>query len=142
MSKFTTPCFIRKNTPELRKKLKELGYKSLRNIDYIEVHDLDKGTAIITYYGGYYDTVYFIWSIVRDGIIDCGTNEDLFLAIAALRDDSDYMQWFCLAGGKSFTLCRDENNPKHLPRGKRGMDTGDGVLHKASVEELIEHFKE
>jgi hypothetical protein len=25
---FTTPCFIRKNTPELRKKLAELGYKS------------------------------------------------------------------------------------------------------------------
>lgn len=23
---FTTPCLIRKNTPELRKKLKELGY--------------------------------------------------------------------------------------------------------------------
>lgn len=25
--KFTTPCFIRKNTVELRKKLEELGYK-------------------------------------------------------------------------------------------------------------------
>ena len=24
---FTTPCFIKKNTPELRKKLEELGYK-------------------------------------------------------------------------------------------------------------------
>jgi hypothetical protein len=24
---FTTPCFIRKNTPELRNKLEELGYK-------------------------------------------------------------------------------------------------------------------
>ena len=24
---FTTPCFIRKNTPELRKKLEELGYR-------------------------------------------------------------------------------------------------------------------
>ena len=24
---FTTPCFIRKNTPELRKKLEILGYK-------------------------------------------------------------------------------------------------------------------
>ena len=23
---FTTPCFIRKNTPELRKKLEKLGY--------------------------------------------------------------------------------------------------------------------
>lgn len=26
---FTTPCFIRKNTPELRKKLEELGYEIL-----------------------------------------------------------------------------------------------------------------
>ena len=24
---FTQPCYIRKNTPELRKKLEELGYK-------------------------------------------------------------------------------------------------------------------
>lgn len=30
---FTTPCFIRKNTQELRKKLIELGYKSSRVID-------------------------------------------------------------------------------------------------------------
>lgn len=28
---FTTPCFIRKNTPELRDKLRELGYKVLTN---------------------------------------------------------------------------------------------------------------
>lgn len=26
---FATPCFIRKNTPELRKKLEELGYNYL-----------------------------------------------------------------------------------------------------------------
>ena len=29
--KFTTPCFIRKNTAELRKKLEELGYKTLNS---------------------------------------------------------------------------------------------------------------
>ena len=28
---FTTPCFIRKNTPELRKKLEELGYEILNS---------------------------------------------------------------------------------------------------------------
>lgn len=28
---FTQPCFIRKNTPELRKKLRELGYNELCN---------------------------------------------------------------------------------------------------------------
>lgn len=28
---FTTPCFIRKNTQELRKKLEELGYEILNS---------------------------------------------------------------------------------------------------------------
>lgn len=27
---FTTSCFIRKNTPELRKRLSDLGYRQLR----------------------------------------------------------------------------------------------------------------
>lgn len=30
---FTTPCFIRKNTPELRKKLEELGYRYCSTFD-------------------------------------------------------------------------------------------------------------
>lgn len=30
---FITPCFIRKNTPELRKKLEELRYKLLNSGD-------------------------------------------------------------------------------------------------------------
>ncbi len=28
---FTTPCFIRKNTPELREKLERLGYTQAQN---------------------------------------------------------------------------------------------------------------
>ena len=28
------------------------------------------------------------------GRIDCGTNEELFLALAALRDDTNKFQWF------------------------------------------------
>ena len=31
---FTTPCFIRKNTPELRNKLKELGYIQVKQDIY------------------------------------------------------------------------------------------------------------
>lgn len=50
---FTTPAFIRKNTPELRKKLEKLGY--------------NHSTDVI---------------------------EDERFCIAALRDDSNYMQWF------------------------------------------------
>ena len=41
---FTTPCFIRKNTPELRKKLEELGYFPPSKIWY------DENFAICTIY--------------------------------------------------------------------------------------------
>lgn len=36
---FTTPCFIRKNTPELRKKLEELGYSHGKPEYYIDDDD-------------------------------------------------------------------------------------------------------
>ena len=79
--------------------------------------------------------------------IDCGTNEELFLAIAALRDDSDDMQWFtddnkwycCPSGYNCF------EHTHNLIRGfRRFMIEEHGIsykLHKATVEELIEQFK-
>ena len=76
-------------------------------------------------------------------VIDCKTNEDLFLAIAAFRDDSDYMQWFVCNEDHlthqmneykigDFQLCKDNKSflNKILPS-----------WHKATVSELIEHFK-
>lgn len=65
-----------------------------------------------------------------DVSIDCGTNEDLFLALAALREDTDKGQWFC------------DNNDlweqtySDLPSRYMQMNG-----HKATVEEIIEHFK-
>ncbi len=101
---FTTPCFIRKNTPELRKKLEELGYEILNsgnttldehNYDGKGSHkSIEEGKAIITSYGNLYGVIYNVDTVTKKGRIDCGTNEELFLAIAALRDDSNYMQWF------------------------------------------------
>ena len=86
--------------------------------------------------------------------IDCGTNEALFLAITALRDDSDYMQWFVSKGWKDgfgnvedkWVLCDQDtleyfgavnNSPNTYDR-KKYPEFG---WHKATVEELIEHFK-
>ena len=76
---FTTSCFIRKNSEELLKKLSDMGYKftcfpfgdalvteNERSLAYIEK------LSNVPYYG------------IEE---DCGTNEELFLAIAALRDD-------------------------------------------------------
>lgn len=58
---FTTSCFIRKNTEELRKKLEELGYNLLNSGDTtLDAHNYDgkgshknieKGRAIIRLMG-------------------------------------------------------------------------------------------
>lgn len=98
---FTTPCFIRKNTQELRRGLEELGYEILNSGNTtLDAHSYDgkgshksieEGRAIITSYGNLYGVIYDIDTVTKKGRIDCGTNEELFLAIAALRDDSNYM---------------------------------------------------
>ena len=114
---FTQKCFIRKNTPELVQKLEDIGYKALfsaRN-GYGEYLYAFNGTIVGGEYNAYNE---------KTGFVDCGTNEELFLAIAALRDDSDRFQWFVDPCGYWHF------NPILL----------DG-LRKATVKELIEHFK-
>lgn len=71
------------------------------------------------------------------GSIDCGTNEELFLAIVALRDDTDKKQWF--TDGNLWFKCGDEMCDETI---KYYLNRYNREIHKASVEELIEHFKE
>ena len=132
--KFTTPCFIRKNTPELRKKLEELGYKILFSARY----GYDDGIRACS---GYVSTMKQT-NIYAD-IIDCGTNEQLFLALAALREDSDKFQWFCdneEEEYKSLFFCKYDDVEKHIHNEMDGWDC-EG-FHKATPAELIEYFKE
>ena len=93
---FIQPCFIRKNTPELINKLIDLGYvKALSDEEYTEseVYGLivDQGDIAPLEHGLQEMELMFTYNFV-----DCGDNEDLFIALAALRDDSDYMQWFVI----------------------------------------------
>lgn len=119
---FTQPCFIRKNTPELRKKLEEFGYIMGESLNT----NKSKG-LICTKYGKVFNII--CNADISKYDIDCGTNEELFLALAALRDDSDYMQWF--TDGK---LWEKSNND--LPSHYMQLEG-----HKATLQELIEHFK-
>jgi hypothetical protein len=133
---FTTSCFIRKNTPELRKKLEELGYKECIG---------EEGPFLFTSHN-IFDCMYTecgLNDLAYNGLIDCGTNEDLFLAIAALRDDTDNNQMF-INGKGDWGIYRD--NTKY--GGLSGIDfygmpndLNVDNYHKATVEELIEHFK-
>ena len=120
---FTTPCFIRKNTEALRKNLEEVGYKMLSPIEYDNLECSD-------------NWVNDIKSLNDCNGIDCGTNEELFLALAALRDDTDKYQWF--TDGDLWFKCGDEvcNETIEYYLNEYGRK-----IHKATVDELIEHFK-
>lgn len=132
---FTTSCFIRKNTEELRKKLEDLGY----NIAYGRCIDCSC-LATSAFHGQYMSIAEEIYDSTNPHITyncanrkDCGTNESLFLAIAALRDDNNYMQWFT-NGNRWY-------QNKIADREVERFGAGDPIeYHKATVEELINNF--
>lgn len=129
---FTQPAFINKNTPELREKLEELGYRVLP--------DIFNSPCLSTCLYGY--------AVPTDnhnlgGGIDCGVNEELFLAIAALRSDSDYRQFFRITDLTTGNV----GTPVRLAYGKRAcksrfllLKNHDYLIEKLTPNELINHF--
>ena len=130
MSKFRVPVYIRCNTPQLRKKLEHLGYT------YCGKGESDD--SLYCHYGRFYEVS------GKPGrgevVVDCGTNESLFLALAALRKDSDYMQWFIDKRGV-FVQCQYDQIREFIDRAAiHGYDIGGDWLRKAMPEELFNHF--
>ena len=138
---FTQPCFIRKNTPELRKKLEELGYfytPNGRGEWFIPIEELEY--LVTNPVNRCYKGCSGYW---YEDDFDCGTNEELFLALASLRDDTDINQWFIMdcdvylhINKGDWFISTDRNKGKHI-----GTQIDPMYCHKATVEEIIEHFK-
>ncbi len=141
---FTTPCFIRKNTQELRRGLEELGYFNdspewTNNCSIIWAYQYPmKGFDTPNYViADSFDIPFDKHSALCGKFVDCGTNEELFLAIAALRDDTDKNQWF--TDGDKWILCPEIKFSTYWVY--NDVDVNLDVIHKATVNELIEHFK-
>lgn len=133
---FTQKCFIRKNTPELREKLKNLG---IRHNSF----DDNEGEWLASNYGMFI-SVFPGFENLHDEDIDCGTNEELFLAIAALQDDTDEDQWFVYPKENKWFVCDyyDIEAERNAPSTRNSCQAAWFYKsHKATVEELIEHFK-
>ena len=144
---FIQPCII-KNTPERRAKLELLG------VIYDGYYGQNNDFIVVDYgpYNNKYDTVNTLPSNVSyhtyDGYktfdyMDCGDNEDLFFALATLRDNTDFNQWFVMdveiyidihQGDWFIATNRAKGN--HV-----GTQIDPMYCHKATVEEIIEHFK-
>lgn len=154
---FTQCCYIRKNTAELRNKLKEFN----------GIHEMSETLRLtFSFRNGYGDCIVHCKSgetteplgmlppSDNPDYIDCGTNEKLFLALAALRDDTDENQWFVL--DTNVSMASENFKPKgtfiRCDRKSwfRDPDKFEKPIlstfvnipaHKASVQELINHFK-
>lgn len=138
---FTQRCFIRKNS----KKLQDLIY-NLGDRGGTWLHELEYDTLLVA------DKDYFRCldderdndkKLIEEGFIDCGTNEELFLAIAALRDDEDVNQWHIIdiqaytnLNKGDWFKATDISGGYHV-----GCQIEPAYCHKATVEELINHFK-
>lgn len=138
---FIQSCSIRKNTPELRNKLKELGYKkgsSPLPVGREDIYD----RPLYLFEDKYHFRNTELYGIENN--IDCETNEELFLALAALRNDSDKNQWF---------ICREEYISNHtmdlIKIGTWQLNTQHDKLtyslkklwRKANKREIIKHFE-
>lgn len=139
---FITNCFIRKNTPELRGKLKKMGY-------YV-CHCTGGATAVslMALLGEVHAVCAEELDIFEDEVksgkcklIYCGDNEQLFIALAAMRDDTDKDQLF--TNGIDWAIKREATRNLGLPGFEylsfpRDIDT---PLHKATKEEIMNYFQ-
>ena len=144
---FLQSCFIRNNTKEIISKLEELGYKKNSpswtdkcNIIWCYQYSNEKGFDTPQYViADSFDIPFDNNSRLCGKFIDCGTNEELFLALAALRNDTDRYQWFTDIPGHWYKNNYFDEGYKfifHHPI------LSDFNSHKATVKEIIEHFKE
>ena len=126
---FTQQCLIHKNTKEIINFLNEIGYTLYEGSD-----NFSKNVACSCKFNTYFtfdDDEY-----VFPNIIDCKKNKELFFAVAALRDDSDKFQYF--TNGVFWIKCSQLELKHELDNIYEYFCVAG--FHKATVEELIEHF--
>ncbi len=147
---FTTRCFIRKNSKELQNKLADIGYSICRCANFTNAEWLSTLLINGTIHGKgffYVEIGNADWTVEKElnrfvyenpSSIDCGENEDLFLAIAALRNDSDIHQLF--TDGENLVKS-DIHNLIKFKEYFEGIGFDYHKTHKATVEELIKNFE-
>lgn len=151
---FLQSCFIRKDNQELRDRLKRIGLQPHPCI-------MPKSSEYLFVNRGFYSRDEIGYQEEIERAVDCGTNERLFLAIAAIRNDTDQYQLFVNNNNGEFFKCY-ENEFSHfrfdtndILNIANAIENGSSLCfgkplvpyedtknwHKATVEELIEHFK-
>lgn len=123
------------NTAENRKHLKDIGY-----VGYI-----GNGEWIVTngLHGRADDTNEYM-KVLRH-LVCCVGNDNLFRAVSAMRDNSDFMQWF--TDGEVWKLCLGDKfsrwcHTEECENIDEFLNFSFDTVHKATLEELQEHLSD
>ena len=143
--KFTTPCFVRvENTEEREELLKwaiEIGYHHLW-----EPREHRYGSFVIC-------NENYVGKAIRPDdfadcdFVDCGTDVELFKALAAMNDDNDLFQYFTDGFDWDFSEWNDFDSVRTTEAECEADNVGyltfcqEYGYRKATVEEIVEHFK-
>lgn len=122
---FKYSAFI-ENTPDMREWLESIGYELFKQGNVNE-------DILYTEKNGIYFTSILGFNSLFPKMVDCRSNPRLFKAITAIREDSDYMQWFYNSYDEKFEL---SDVPDIKVWGLYATQ-----LRKSTLEELKEHFK-
>lgn len=161
---FRIACFVRLNSKRIRRRLEEIGYMPEEMVcpamkcTITNVSRGDAPRATGTYFTGSDDDAEYVGSLCGSGgpeFADCGDNEELFMAAAALRDDTDRFQYFVLdcnlsglGEGKpiarkgAFALCESDRWAQDIDKdgNPRPYSSSNIPAHKATLDELRKHF--
>jgi hypothetical protein len=152
---YTASCFIKKNNIKLREKMKSLGYNFSESLvghphNYIAL--FATGGCLIgipkTFLN---DKITKLIGNTND-CFNCKNNEDMFIALASLRDDTDENQWFILSNwidendkyvGDRWELCTCSTLEEHGIKNNNPdmFDRNNFKWRKASIQEIIKHFE-
>ena len=134
------------NTQENREWLEKVGYKVNHSSDDRFLRTYEDGSTKISHFKN--------WIYEDKQPINCIGNSSLFKAVSAMREDSDYMQWFItdfsnkliptepmyLSENKYFNgVIIPHNNNIYIH--EDGFHIGSTGFHKATLTELQEKFK-
>lgn len=143
--KFTTSCFVYVEDAQERKEL--IWWLNTIGRPHIKVVPLDVFPYIVAY-NAWHDNVseesLMIYRKNMAELIDCGSNIELFKALAAMNDQNDREQWFindryANIGCVMWHLCDERTFKHYYIEWEDGETDIRSNFHKATVEEILEH---
>lgn len=136
---FISKCAIHDSNPRIWRRLMNLGLHPNACLQRMEVRTESNRLCTVVEHGSFFnikeDNLY-------DYVHDCKGDEDLFFALAPMRDDSDINQWF-IYDNRSWNndnperywfVCKQEKIEDDMYRDQMYND-----CEKATKEELITH---